>query len=419
MKRNLLTWMTILLVLFLGFSFLGCEEGDGKGSAVEDDVNDDDDDDDNDDDDSEDGCDEQTHDPLIIKGKASLSDQDPFSAFAFFEDAKAACLESEDARAGMLIAKTQELFFWINNAFNTSKSVDAGFGPALQQKIKEELLPLTGTIFSLSDDLVENHNGARFFVDPLPMFYMEDHLLLEMGGEWDIHDFANAKALARIARGVGKILLALNINFDDELFANNPVPEGSDIFDIIHHYCDLLLEMYDDPEYDDFLTLNNGGKKIMADGGIQLGLGLVKMNQNFYAMRTETDAQEDDVAGYVDTNQNGVWDEGEPFRTPYFDDASPEMNVTIMDILTLIEALGMAILDGGPEDIHPAMPDWFNLDTLNFILEYTDILDPDNPIRLPSISIPLGWLFYNVGNNGWRLIGELLTEFLADFEISF
>ena len=418
--------ITLLAALFLIIAIVGlcgcdCDDDTYTDSTDDDDgpFDDDDDDDDNDDDDDDDDtCDESVHDPLIVLGKESIGDQDPETAYDYFVDAVSACPNSADAQMGMIIADFQWILFWIHETFDSPPTGPDGTGPALQEIVESELMPLAEDCIELADALSAEAPKTRFYLSKAPMWYQGEHLALEMPGEWDIYDAANAEAFAQVVLGVSKILLSLNMAWDDQLFANNPLPDGSDIFTAIGHYADLLLQMYDDPNYDAFLTLETGGDVTMSEAGVALGQGLFAIKGNVFGMRDEVDDQEDDVAGYVDENDNGQWDPGEPFKLPFFGAMSRDTNLLALDLFYMIEALGKSILDGGPGDINPDRPDWFWLSKLNFILELTDVLDPTNPIRLPPIPLPVGVIFYHVGANGWRTLAEVLTEVLANLSFS-
>ena len=413
-KQLLKLLILILAALFLLASGCDCDEEDDddeNGSSTDDDDDDDDDnDDDNDDNNDDDECDEQTHDSKIIAGKEYLSDRDPEAAYIEFSEALEACPVSADARVGIVISDALWLTVWFQDALEMPPFQTDDIGLELQQIFEQDLLPVTEEMFELTEFLLENHPNVRFYVDSLPFWLDGDHVTLELRGEWDIYDIANAKAYARAWESAGRLLLAFDLEYDTQLFEDNPLPDDSDLRETIHHYCDLLLQMFDDPAYDSFLTLLENGTWSLSEFAIQAGRAMFEVKDNFYEMRNEIDPQEDDIAGYVDTNGNGQWDSDEPFRAPYFGPLSTEMNVTFIDLLGLFEALGIAFLDTGPEDIYPGVPNWFMLDELNFILEYTDVLDPNNPIRLPPIPIPIGPFFYRVGPERYRILAEILVN---------
>ncbi len=409
-------WFLLAAAFSLLFAFsCGFEDGsddddDDAAPDQDDDTVEDDDDNDDDDDTVEDNCDEATHDPLIVQGKDRLSAIDPDSAYEHFADALEACPPSADARTGMLISDAQWLVKWLQAMLDQAK----GPGTDLQEQFEQELLPKSAEMFALADDLIANHPKMRFFIDPLPLWITDDHIVLEMSGEWDIFDVANAKVFARAWEGAGRFLLAADLEYDEQLFEDNPAPADATTEEEIHHYCGLLLQMFGDPNWDGFLTLVPGGEENLVQAGVNFGLALLEMKTNFYATRDEIDLQEDDIAGYVDANGNGVWDEGETFRVPYFGALTQEMNLMFIDLLDLAEALGVAFLDRGPEDLHPMWPDWFLLSELNVILKYFDVLDPANPIRLPPIPVQIGRRFYQADEGDLRNAAEWIVQFLFD-----
>ena len=308
----------------------------------------------------------------------------------------------------MLIAHAQWLVGLLQEWLDQTK----GIGTDLQDQFEQEILPITAEMFSLADDLVENHPQMRFFINPLPLWIIDGHVVLEMSGEWDVFDAANAKTFARAFEGAGRFLLAYDLAYDDQLFIDNPVPPDATSPEAMHHLCGLLLQMFADPTWGSFLTLQSGMEDSLAQAGVNFGLALLELKSNFYAMRGEVDLQDDDIAGYTDANGNGQWDEGETFRVPYFGPLTYEMNLMIVDLFDLGEAMGVAMLDRGPEDIHPYWPDWFYLSELNMILEYFDVIDPTQPIRLPAIPLPVGRFFYKPTPNGLRNATEWIVQWM-------
>jgi hypothetical protein len=423
MKTNAHTWWLLLALLALLLALPACDCGDDddddddNDSADDDDSTDDDDDDtvDDDDDDNDDtsDCDLATHDAKVVEGKADLSVREPTDAYADFEAALAACPTSGDALAGMAIADAQWLTLWIEESLATSPFTPGDpIGPALQELFEQDLLPVAEDLIFLTDAILADHQGLRFYVDPLPLIFDDGHELLEMGGEWDVHDFANAKAYGRIWQGVGDLLLAFDLEWDQQLFDDNPVPAGADITELIHHFTGLLVQMFADPTYDSFLTFIPGGADGLESSGIGIGLGLREIETNFYAMRTETDLQEDDIAGYIDLDGNGIWNDDEPFRAPFFGELSVGTNQLLIGLLDVVGSLGVATLDFGPEDVNPLIVNFFPLSKLNFLLELTDVLDPNNPIRFIHLPIPIGPFFYWPGDDGWRGLAEMIVPLL-------
>jgi hypothetical protein len=431
MKR-LIDWKTVpwlLLILCLLLAPVACGDDDDDDSGDDDDTTGtdddatpgddddatpgDDDDDDNDDDDDDDDCDDPVYVEKILDGKTALSAYDPDTAHTAFVEAQGVCPDGNGALAGIVLTDAQWLSKWLNEALLVASPLgDDDPTGDLQALFNDQLLPISTELIESAQALVAASPHYIFFVEPMPLWPDGDHVLLDMSGEWDNHDFDNAAAYGNLWRGVGEMITAMDLSIDGQLFADNPPPDDADIVEIIHHYTGLLQEMFDNPDYDDFLRLTENGGSLLTSGAVRTGSGLRQIPDNFSAMRDETDWQGDDVAGYVDLNGNGVWDEGEPMRVPYLGDLTPETNVSIVDMLNVLDALGAALLDGGPYDVNPDEADWFSLDELNWLLEFLDVLDPSNPIRLPDIALPIGPLLYGTGSEGWRPIAEIVVNLL-------
>jgi len=124
------------------------------------------------------------------------------------------------------------------------------------------------------------------------------------------------------------------------------------------------------------------------------------------------------VLGYQDANGNGQYDEGELYRLPYFGDLSDELQLTIEGIMGMMDGLGLALLDGGPEDAHPVVPDWFLLSDLNWVIDLIDIVFSFygyDEMRLPPVPVPIGPLLYDPSETAVRDGVQAAAQFLYDY----
>jgi hypothetical protein len=394
---------------------------DDDDSSPDDDDNDNNDDSSPDDDDDDDEiCDWDAYDPLVTEGKDLLSAYDANTAYAVFVDAYELCPEVADAKLGILLSDVQWYAKWFKtwfeylSTFNPSPHDNGkGVGTTIQAIVRLQLLPINAEMFELTADLRANHPDLRFFIDPFPLWIDDEHVVFEESGEWDIADVGNTEAFTRAMEAFGRILLTFDLSFDWSLFALNPAPPGATITELIHHYSGIILELLADEDYPNFLNFLEEGEADLAETAIQAGSSLLEIVDSFESMREETDPQQDDIAGYVDVNENGQWDEGEPYKIPYFGDLSPELEILFGYLLTLLDDLGAALLDGGPEDLHPSLPDWFLLSNLNFLLDFAELLFPD--LELPPIPVPIGYWFYNPPDDGARTIAQTIAQFLYDY----
>jgi hypothetical protein len=384
------------------------DDNDDDTSPADDDDDDNDNDDDNDDDDQ---CDWDAYDPLIVAGKAALSAYDPTTATGQFNDAAALCPEIGDAFVGLMLADLQSYC-------QTAQPIVALLAdflnidwPVLQQTIRETLLALNDSLLAAAETVQIDHPETRFYISPLPFWVDGEHVVVDADGEWDFADAINVGALAGLFDGIEHFLISLNMEADWSLLGQDP---GSmDPIVIAHFLSGQVLAMLGDPNYPDFLKLVDGGEVDFAGAAISLGFASLDGVDGFDAVRAETDPQEDDVTAYVDLNGNGQWDEGEPFRVPYVGVLSTELNQALLDTLTLLADLGPALLDSGPEDLHPLWPDWLPLGDLNYILAWLASYAPG--LELPNIPVPVGYWFYNPPADGLRTVVTALAQFLYDY----
>ncbi len=407
----------------------GDDDDNGDDDTSDDDTSDDDTsdddtsdddtgDDDTGDDDTTEVCDWDTYKPLIEAGRDALGDFDPDTAYDQFADALDVCPDWPDAKMGMLLADTQwytkQLYQWVMKLSNFNPApheVEAkSIGTVVQRTIRLAMLPVNAEMFALVEDLETNHPDVRFYFPSLPMVIVDEHVVLDFAGEWDIADVRNVRAAAGLLEFLERFLLSFNFDFNYSTYAFWPAPGGS-IEEIIHSYSGLVLALLDDEEYPDFLKFLEGGEAELVISGLNLGHGCIDFVDAFRLMREETDEQVDDVAGYVDENDNNRWDEGEMYFTPYFGTMYGEMTIFFEDFLKLMDDLGAAALDGSADDLQPMVPNWFNLADLNFLIEMLELLDV--PFFAP-VPVPVGTWFYEPLDDGLRtpvgLIANLLYE---------
>jgi len=425
-------WIVLLAALLLAAG-CGCgfedddDDDDAPGLPIydspDDDADDDADDDVDDDtaDDDTDECDWATHDPFIVQGKEELSAGRPNPAYDAFADALKVCPDSADAMMGMLISDALWFTKWVKTWIDYLSSdwwlpADKDQKSALsvlQKVIRYSMLPVDEEMIDLAGRLKAHHPEVRFFLESLPMVAEGDHVVLQMGGEWDIADVGNLEAYARFWDFIGRLLLAFDLSFywPDLAQAPSPPPEAT-ILELIHHYSGLILDILANEDYPDFLTLLPGGDEDLSTAAINMGLACRGLPASLPAIQAETDPQEDDVMGYVDENGNGVWDEGENYTLPYFGELNDGQNDFILNFMNVSDKLGRAFLNGGPEDPQPLLPNWFWLPDLDFLLDFAELLDPD--LSFPPIAVPIGFWFYHPSEDGIRNVVQIVAQFLFD-----
>jgi len=433
MKRTLLLLLVLMLAVFLN----ACGDDDDNNddalptddddnddnddvSPTDDDDNDDNDDDnddndatpaDDDDDDATPACDWSQYDPLIVAGKTALGDYDPETALADFDAAQAICPEVGDAQLGRLLALFQTTMQVAQTVLADYAAIPLIDWAALQETIATDLLPLNADLAAAAEAVQLDFPENRLFVPSLPLLWSDDTLVIDAGGEWDYADMLNIGALAYLFDALEHFLLAFHLEADWSLVMTSPYLY--DPLEIIHYYSGQILAMLTDVNYPDFLTFTEDGAQHFADFAVSLGFASIDGQGGFDAVLLETDPQEDDITRYVDDNGNGRWDEGEVLAIPFWGPLGYEMNALLMDTLVLLGDLGPALLDTGPEDLHPLWPDWLPLSDLNYIMEALQSWLPG--LSLPDLPIPVGRWFYNPPDDGLRSLMTALAQWLYDY----
>ncbi len=445
MKTNSTLLIIILLAFIACVAQTGCscnddddddDAGDDDTALPDDDADDDvdddmdddidDDADDDADDDTTSECDWAAHDPLIVEGKLLLGAHDPEGGYDKFIRALEICPDSADAMYGIVLSDVQQYLTWINDwigflsGFDPSphRGDEKSIGTVIQSMIKYNLMPINDEIFRYGEILLDRPEEARFYLEEFPMWYDGEHVVVEMSGEWDAADLHDLIAWANFMEGLDQFLLSFDFTFNYNTYSDWDLPsDGAGIGEMIHSYSGLILALLDDPDYPNFLNFVDGGRAHLVEAGVNIGSGPLNMVKAFEAALLEIDDQEDDVLGYMDANGNGHWDEGELYHVPYFGDLAPEMNGVVLDLLVLLQELGEALLDGGPEDVRPMLPDWFLLSNLNFIMEMADLAWNEffgHPVRFLNIPVPIGFLFYDPMDDGLRTTVGTVAQTLYD-----
>ncbi|MCC6158550.1 MAG: hypothetical protein IT350_10905 [Deltaproteobacteria bacterium] len=380
---------------------------------ADDDADDDvDDDADDDADDDTEPCDLATHDPLIEAGRAKLSELEPQEAYAEFTAALAACPGSGVARYGLLLSDVQWYMVWthewVDYLADYNPAPHATFrslGTTIQTTFRYQMLPINAEMARLADEIEQDHAGATIALDTFPLWVDDGETTLDVPGEWDIADVGTIRTFIGLWQFVAHALLSFDVDFNFSTFALQPPPEGATPTEVVHHYAGVILEILGDEDYPDFLTFLPGGEQELETAAVEMGHGLRAFAAGFAAVRDETDPQTNDVAGYVDENDNGHWDNGEPYRIPVMGDLTDEESANWQGIVDMTESLGLAFLDGGPDDVHEILPDWFWISDANGLLEFLGV-----ELALPPIPLPVGPLFYDPPADGLRGTVTTLAE---------
>ena len=400
------------------------DDDDNDDSGDDDDDNDDnddsgDDDDDDDDDDNDDdttpACDYDAYNPLIDAGKAFLAERDANSAYDQFFDAQLLCPGEPAGQVGILLSDTQWTLGWYQTLYESLVGFDPSpkeksFATNFQHMIRDHFLPVNEEMMALIDDLSANHPEVEFEIETLPLWTTDDVVTLDLGGQWDAADLLNLRALTQLSSGLERFLLAFDLTFNYNTYAFWAFPaSGAPMDELIHAITGLIIALIEDPDYPNLLQFLDGGESDLSQSGVQFGFGCLDAGDAFAAIRAETDDQTDDVFGYYDENANGQWDEGENYTLPMLGPLDDETEFVLEEFLALLADLGPALLDSGPEDLRPALPDWLPLSDLNVILDLFGA-----GFELPGIPIPVGRWFYNPAADGIRSLVYTVAQYLYD-----
>jgi len=389
--------------------------------TVDDDTVDDDTVDDDttpDDDDTTPVCDYDSYNPMIDAGKSFLETRDANSAYDEFFEAQMLCPDEPAGMVGIALSDTQWTLNWLQTLIESllwldPSPKDKSFPTVLQQMIRDHFLPVNQEILTLLDDLTANHPDVEFTVATLPLWTTDDVVTLDLGGEWDASGLQNLRALTELLEGLERLLLSFDLTFNYNTFAFWPIPaSGAPMDEVIHAITGLLIALIEDPGYPNLLHFLEGGQNELSLSGINFGFGCLDGVEAFAMIREETDDQTDDVFGYFDENANGQWDEGENYTLPQMGPLDDETEAVLEDFLVLLADLGPALLDTGPEDLHPLWPDWLPLSDLNVILDLLG--DPVPGLELPGLPVPVGRWFYNPPADGIRSLVYNVSQILYD-----
>ena len=423
----------IIIILSIAFTFAfsgcgdddddddSCKQGttadDGDSSSDDDSTADDDDDDDDNDDDNNDNddnddnddvtqCDWSTHDPLIVLGKEHLGVGEYYEGYEAFNDAWGICPDSRDARMGLALAIQMELerltYAGVEYILTNPLTPKKGFGSVLQSMMQYTILPRV-------DEMREHIQAVQlaapldysFYIETYPFIVQgefEDRVIADLGGEWDLADTVMVEAVADFYSGLIHFLCAFDLTMDYAWLTEFPGLSGT-IIEQLHTVANWSLEILNDLNYPQFLTLLPGGEgdEHLAQAGLAWGSMYYQVKQAAVLMLKETDDQDDDVSGYLDRNGNNQWDPGEPYKVPYVGYLNNGQNQTWIQLTDLSLSTALSTWDGSEKDIWPYMPNYVWLNEFTFLVQAIGL-----PWWLPPVPINFGPFYYNPSPTGMK-----------------
>jgi hypothetical protein len=278
---------------------------------------------------------------------------------------------------------------------NPLKSDDKGFGSMMQSLFKSIMIPKAQEMYEHARVVRDADPSWFFYIEAYPFIVdgeFPDRVMLDLGGEWDHADAIQLEAEAQFYIGFLNVICAYDLPLDYAWITEFPELTGT----IGEKFNTILLEIIfilNDSNLPTFLTLiPEEGEKRLADAGMAMGKFFLLMNEASKFMLTETDMQDDDLSGYHDLNENGKWDEGEPYKLPWAGYLSHDQNFTWVRLMEAAVSAGNSTLNGSPIDRTPDRNDWFLLSEMNFFIDALGL----NPF-LPPIPMNLGAFYYDQG----------------------
>jgi hypothetical protein len=392
-----LHWLFPLLALVA----VACGGGDDDDDDLTDDDVSDDDAWGDDDDDSGPSCDFAVHDPLIADGKAALGESRVADGYADFAAALAQCPESVDARMGLALACQLELerkmYAMIEYVVSVAPNFgwkDKSMGSVLQAVLLTDLYPKALEMAGHARAVQAAPPGWSFYQAPYPFIVdgeFTDRVWVDMSGEWDASDARMIEAEAEFYAGLILSIGSYDLTLDWYWTQHMPDLDGLDLLGKLHALTGWALAVVEDPNYPMFLLVRGDlGKGFLHDAGLAWGAAGTGFADAVDRMRAETDDQRDDVAGYVDENGDGTWNEGEVFHLPLIGVLTPDQDLVWQGLVALALSFGESAWDTGPSDVDPENPNELLLSDLNFLLTAFGL----EPI-LPPFGKSLGPHFYD------------------------
>ncbi len=358
----------------------------------------------------------ESADDLVEEGKLYLSYGEPDIARQKFMEALDLEPNHPLALYGVPIADSMHTFDVINIIIQyINMFLDPGFEDSKQTGSFDELIDsvLEGYTVDLADEAVEyidtclDAGAVEFDMDlPMPIIVDFEHLC-DVQGRFAREELLVMWAFNMVWSGAIRHAIALNLDFDLSLAEALTDVNFDDIAAGIGEVVDILLQMLNDPGHPLFLTIEDGQVPTYQKAGRDLGRGLLKLNEAFWAITQKPPDNADDIFGYDDTNGNGQWDSGEPIRIPCEGVLDGDEMEWLYAILAVAVDMGNSFIDYSEYDPDPANPDPFDLATLNGILELLDL-----PPILPSVEIDFGANYVDPDPDALRDALIAILEFL-------
>lgn len=403
-----LLWL--MFALCLGLFLVGCDDEDEKEPTVQE---------------------------IIDIGKDYLITGDGPAASDAFHAALVRDPQNTDAQFGVILSNLMQFTSLLSELINMVTSmldvqdpvpvdeVDGlspqgalAIGDLIQEFVGNILLPK----FIENETLYTQLSANGSFKFELAGAYELDFIdtqLVSFAGEFDQGELQFFGAVNPLLLAVFQIVMAHDINFDFENLnldlGGGAEGEEPDIMDTIAGILALIEGLISDPNYPNFLYLDDDGQQMMQAAGLNLGFTFFRVSRMLDAVREETDDQDDDPIYYEDLNENGEYDADEPINLGDLTAIDPALVPVIWE---LGGDLAVAMFDTTNFDLEPMMPNPLYLESFNGLLMYLELIDA--PFLGHRIGIPIGPFFASPAPDGLRSIllfviniWDLVSGFIA------
>ncbi|MCC6159128.1 MAG: hypothetical protein IT350_13855 [Deltaproteobacteria bacterium] len=438
-------WLFVALCLVLASCLAACgcgDDDDDDDSAApdddddtaDDDATDDDTDDDADDDTQpdDDTGDDDTIDPsvqeLLDSGRDWLKIGEGDKARVDFGAALDIDPDVVEAQYGMVLGNLLRHFDIVSILYDYIDSLGYG-GPVGKADGPDNWLDnilndlLTGLLYDRSDELVtyaemaQQDDDPTYMIDAMPVI-LHFERVADLRTEFDRAELNGASGFARVFSGLFRHLTAVSLDVDISYafvimdVVDRPWPQE----DILGAIVNVLLDMVNDPNYPNFLTMPPENVDELRMAGMSVGDGCDDFLSAWAAIEAESDDQSDDVIAFNDWSGDGMWNFGEPLIVPGVGELTAEQMELAYGIRTMIEDLRNSFWDYTIKDVDPTEPNPFPLADLNPILRALGI-----PPLIPDLGITrvdFGKTYVDPGYDEFKqtliAILEIADSFLPD-----
>jgi hypothetical protein len=366
--------------------------------------------------DEEEDIDDLSLSEAIAEGKKKLAAGAGIDAQEYFRYARDLDDQSEGAAFGLILANTMALVDLVDDIVplldlfaGDPSQVDYEPGPDVSAAIQSLLDTSANRDFADAEaayQLLAPQGTVEFGLSKYELT-IAGLKLLSLGGEFDKTDVHIFGASTALINGVLQLVQAYQLDLNLGALAIPPLDLENDLLGSIVAVGDLLEVMLNDPYYDDFLVMEEGGEAAMQNVGIALGDTFNRLNKAFLVLENETDDQGNDQFRFNDADGNGTYDPDVDAVSFACLTLEPELAGIVSD---LSHHLALAFWEGSSADPNPLVVDKLSLGALDPLLIYLGVFD--GPTLPAWIGFNIGELFSDPHPAGLRGLLEMLVEII-------